>query len=836
MESTQTTFQKTLLIVVGLICLLPITLNLIGIEFGSGHTTLDASAVAQGSVKTDALFHTLSGAFHHALLEWSAVSIAILAMLTSFIHYSVRRDVTIPIIGIALFCAGLVDAFHTLAATRIIEANTPNTDFIPFTWALSRTFNAGIMICGVLIALWITNREKTHPVKGTRKGILTISLISTLFVAIAYLIVHKAATSDALPQTMYPNALITRPYDVLPLALFLTGSILFWVWYKKRPSPATFALLICTLPEIATQLHMAFGSTALFDNHFNIAHFLKIIAYTTAFIGILQDIITNHTLQAVTQNIATTSAPLHTQTIPDLKIRKAQYALSIRIPLAVFIVTLITASFITFTNQAEMEKIITQREITDLKHETEAIRPILSNQLIGLHNDVVFLNQTPPIQGIAAAVTNNRLKDKKIWAKRLSIIFRATLDANPNFAQIRYIGLADKGRELVRVERKRSGIVTTPPQLLQQKAQSSYFNEVNQLGKGDVYFSKIELNREHGKVTQPHTPVIRVAMPVFNEATGKRFGFIIINADFNKIAQKVHSSVYEETRFYLANSLGDYLIHPDKQQTFGFDLNKRHQLQNEFPTLANSMANNINKRGTEFEDLTDNNGSKHIAYYSSLRFDELGITTPYHLLFIYDNKIHDQQVAGLKNRGLILSLSISILVLGLAVIAARRLTNPLTQLTNGIEHYEQTGELIALPTKSNDEVGVLARAFHNVTIAIEQRTQELNDARKYVDGITEEVPLLLSYVDNTETYRFVNKNYERWFGVSKSAFIGKKVADGLGEEAYAELSPYIQSALAGTPISFDMQVPYKDGGTRHIHASYLPDINETGNVDGFLFR
>ena len=35
---------------------------------------------------------------------------------------------------------------------------------------------------------------------------------------------------------------------------------------------------------------MAFGSMALFDNHFNIAHFLKNIAYGSIFIGILIDL------------------------------------------------------------------------------------------------------------------------------------------------------------------------------------------------------------------------------------------------------------------------------------------------------------------------------------------------------------------------------------------------------------------------------------------------------------------------------------------------------------------------------------------------------------------
>ncbi|MEY8205648.1 MAG: hypothetical protein RPR40_11330, partial [Bermanella sp.] len=142
-----------------IVCAIPFALNLLGLEFGSQKIPLDAQKVADGSVKADDLFYAVAGALHHALLEWTAVSISVIAALASFLHYSVRRDVTVPIIGIALLCAGLVDAFHTLAAMRIIQANAPNTDFIPFTWALSRIFNASIMIVGASISLWIARQK-----------------------------------------------------------------------------------------------------------------------------------------------------------------------------------------------------------------------------------------------------------------------------------------------------------------------------------------------------------------------------------------------------------------------------------------------------------------------------------------------------------------------------------------------------------------------------------------------------------------------------------------------------------------------------------------------------
>ncbi|MDJ1177793.1 ATP-binding protein [Roseofilum sp. BLCC_M91] len=131
--------------------------------------------------------------------------------------------------------------------------------------------------------------------------------ISLIFGLIAYQIIYLCATSSTLPETMFPGTLFTRPWDLIPLILFLVGG--FWIYpqfYQKYPSLFSHALIISTLPNVATQLHMAFGSTALFDNHFNIAHFLKIIAYLVPLAGLILDYIhTYYHLEETNQTLNT---------------------------------------------------------------------------------------------------------------------------------------------------------------------------------------------------------------------------------------------------------------------------------------------------------------------------------------------------------------------------------------------------------------------------------------------------------------------------------------------------------------------------------------------------
>jgi PAS domain S-box-containing protein len=273
---------------VALITCLPFCLTLLGVDFGSAEAPLDVEAFAadpEGLV--DGMHQALRGGFTHTLIEWSAFCAALFTVLLAFVHYRIKPDRVTPILALALLCSGGMDAFHTLAADRILEGAAPNTDLIPFTWALSRVFHVLIMMTGVAIVLF---RRKANADKGP--NLRFIAGVGVGFLAISYAVIHVCASSEVLPQTMFPDSMITRPWDVGPLVLYaFAGIFLFRPLYQREPSLFSHALLIGLLPEVATEMHMAFGSVALFDSHFNIAHSLKILAYGVPLGGLCLDYI-----------------------------------------------------------------------------------------------------------------------------------------------------------------------------------------------------------------------------------------------------------------------------------------------------------------------------------------------------------------------------------------------------------------------------------------------------------------------------------------------------------------------------------------------------------------
>jgi len=292
MNATPSPLQNTrwLLWATLTICSVPTLLILLGVEFGSHSVPLNPNNYLDvpSGVLADGMFHALTGAFTHTILEWSAFCIAAFVVLLALIHYRIKGDAATPIIAIALFCAGCMDAFHTLAATRLIDACAPNANFIPFTWAVCRIFNALIMIAGVGLYLIWGNRK--HGISAR-----LIIAISVGFGLVAYAIIHYSAESDSLPQTMFPGSLITRPYDFIPLLLFtLVAFPLYLLFYRRQRTLFSLALLISLIPDVVTQMHMAFGSSALFDHHFNIAHFLKIVVYAVPLAGLCLEYVQIH--------------------------------------------------------------------------------------------------------------------------------------------------------------------------------------------------------------------------------------------------------------------------------------------------------------------------------------------------------------------------------------------------------------------------------------------------------------------------------------------------------------------------------------------------------------
>lgn len=100
--------------------------------------------------------------------------------------------------------------------------------------------------------------------------------------------------------------------------------------------------------------------------------------------------------------------------------------------------------------------------------------------------------------------------------------------------------------------------------------------------------------------------------------------------------------------------------------------------------------------------------------------------------------------------------------------------------------------------------------------------------------ITDSLPVLISYVDSDQRYRFNNKAYEKWFGHSSEEVYGKHIREVLGDSAYQAIRKHVRTAVSGKEVSFESEVPYKDVGIRYVEASYIPHFGDKGEVKGYF--
>ena len=121
-----------------------------------------------------------------------------------------------------------------------------------------------------------------------------------------------------------------------------------------------------------------------------------------------------------------------------------KFTIAKKLTLLVTLVVMVTAAVLSYELSNEYDLLLTQQELINMGENTgEEAAEILST-IKRMKEDVVFLNATPPVQGIIRSQANKGTdpldgSTEKIWKERLEKIFISFLDSKPHYFSIRYI-------------------------------------------------------------------------------------------------------------------------------------------------------------------------------------------------------------------------------------------------------------------------------------------------------------------------------------------------------------------------------------------------------------
>jgi signal transduction histidine kinase/ActR/RegA family two-component response regulator/HAMP domain-containing protein len=396
-------------------------------------------------------------------------------------------------------------------------------------------------------------------------------------------------------------------------------------------------------------------------------------------------------------------------------------SLSTRLTVAIAALVLATAGAVGFLTYRNVSAIAVPRTLARADAHVRGLADNLKNIVDGAAADLKGFRYSI---GLFEIITLNdagpdALLKRDEWRSRFARRLSAELEAKPSYSQYRIIGIADLGRELLRVDRGTpDGSVRIAPEAeLQRKGDRDYFTKTLAAPKDAIVVSTIDLNQEQGAIELPRIPTIRVSTVIYSP-TGQPFGILVINIDLRSAFTSIDNAAEPDATVYVVNEQGDYLAHPDADYEFGFVFGKRHRIQDDFPSLANAIAT-----GQQQPDLLANRyGQQFGIAFASARLaggPRISVieATP-------EEKIGARATEAVRDSSLVGGSIAVLCAVVIAFLLAQTLTRPLTQMTEAVKGFAFDTPL-TLPLHASGEIGVLAQAFESMAREVGEKNAAL---------------------------------------------------------------------------------------------------------------
>jgi len=420
-----------------------------------------------------------------------------------------------------------------------------------------------------------------------------------------------------------------------------------------------------------------------------------------------------------------------------------KFSIVYKISLSAVVLVLVSVGVVGGLFYNKTTDLLVQHGLENIASEISEAGSQLQTHIDHQRRDTLFIARTPPIQGMLRALKNNNYDEKgkstyRQWEKRVQKIFIAILKSKPRYLQIRF--LDQNGQELVDVhhELKNDEYHIHSKKKLQDKSNSIYVKETLKLAVGSIYLSEINLNREHGEVSKPHTEVLRSATPVYDEQTGKLSGLVVVNVEIGSKLRKIQKNIQDKnSEIFITNDRGGYLLHPDETKAYGFDLGKRFRIQEDFPQLANLfLPDNKDTRLTLYP--KDTKGT-HVVSFVKIPFDPV---YPERFIAVGISELYASIVAkqsSVQSAVLNLALIIASVVTFLAIFFSYRLALPIKNIARVMDDYIHNRESkVNMPFDDKSEVGDLARRYHSLIAEVEDAKAHLKGLNRNLEVLVEE--------------------------------------------------------------------------------------------------
>ena len=372
----------------------------------------------------------------------------------------------------------------------------------------------------------------------------------------------------------------------------------------------------------------------------------------------------------------------------------------------------------------------------------------------------------------------------------LDDVFLMLVNHDKNIMQLRYID--STGFEKIRVDR--SSIQETPKIIsqenLQNKSSRYYFtNSTNKESK--VWYSKLDLNIENGKVEIPYKATLRAILPI--QKDGSFNGVLIINYFMDDV---LNSMIDISTHNgYIVNELGNSLVHHKKENSWSYYRKSSFRWKNEFDLQLNSLSKNF------------------IYKDSDILIKKLSINLPESLFIVL--KTNSKNLGQVYKDRFFHYVLLSIVILFLSLIMS--------------VFFSKYLKKVFLILKDSNTLNQLLK------IKVKKKTKELVESQKKLTDIISNINDFIWEVNIEGKYTYLSPQVE--------IILGYKIDELLGKTPF-ELMPK-KSAEKTKDIFFQLlkeckpiiqllnENTHKNGHSVYLETSGNPIIDEDNNIVGY---
>ncbi len=211
-------------------------------------------------------------------LEVAGSLIAFTYAANALIRFRGSHDRLSLILAFGFVLCGLIEMGSTLSAYRSALSVSEPPMVVPLAWMVSRTLLALLLVAALEV-------ERRIPV--AREPGREIAVATLIVGIVAYL---TSAAYFAVPGSpgIHPQALLARPWELLPAIIFLVAAVGYWNRLARVASSLDRALCIAAGVNVAC--HLAISQSARWlDAPFMCGHFLKVLSYAIVLGGALLD-------------------------------------------------------------------------------------------------------------------------------------------------------------------------------------------------------------------------------------------------------------------------------------------------------------------------------------------------------------------------------------------------------------------------------------------------------------------------------------------------------------------------------------------------------------------